>query len=447
MTTLKTIAVTAAALALVACGGAQKTSKKEMTEIARNAEPPPAVVPGQTIDRKVTREAKEDFKDAIAFYQEQEKAGWTLERCTAAADKFKSVASSHDKLVEAYFNAGVSYQKCGDQNHAEDMYKKAISISPGHAPSLANLGEIYYRGGNHSMGQQYFEQAIKANAQIVAARNNMAWILYTKIRQTSDAGAQKRFEDDALGQLSRVLAVDNDNVFAYTLMALVYMENAEKNRARLDVAKLLLDEGKKRDAKYPPLWNAWGQLELKKDNVGKALEMFRQAVALKPDFVEARMNVAQVVLSFRKYEEAAENFKFVLEAKGQSKETLYDAHVGYGVALRGMKKIDEAQAEYEAAMKLIPDRGDAYYNMGLLWKDFRTNAEDPETNKKAYNRAKGYFGDFLRKSNIDPDKRKEAQENIEDCDKYVRLLDQAIAAMKAAPPPPPPPPSAPAPGR
>lgn len=430
-----------------ACGGAQKTSKKEMTELAAEAPPPPSVTPGQKVEREVSKEAKAEFTEAVKFFQEQDKAGaWTLDKCTAAASKFEAVASAHDKMVEAYFNAGVAYQKCGDAKNAEAMYQRAISINPSHAPSLANLGEIYFRGGNEERGKQYFEQAVKADPKITAARNNLAWILYTKIRKTEDAATRKRYEDEALGHLQRVLAVDNDNIVAYTIMALLYMEGWEKNKSRLDVAKLLLEEGKKRKDNYAPLYNAWGLLYLHRQDVSRALEQFRRAVELDPSFTEARMNVAQLVLSFRKYDEAEQQFRAVLDQKGISKEVRYDATVGLGVALRGQKKIDEAAAMYEAAMKLMPERGDAYYNMGVLWKDYKTNEPDAKSNKAAYIRAKGFFQQYLSKADAKGDKRKEAQDNIEDCDKYVAQLDQAIQQMESAPPPPPQPAPAPAAG-
>jgi tetratricopeptide (TPR) repeat protein len=427
----KTIVIVAGAL-LAACGSAQKTSKGEMNDQARSAPPPPAnVVEGQTVQRKVTKEAQNDFAAAVAFFKEQEKGGWTTASCTAAADKFQNVAKSHDKVVEAWFNAGVSYHKCGDTKHAESMYQKALGINPGHSPSLANLGEIYFRGGNEAVGEQYFQKAIQADKKTTAGRNNLAWIYYNKLRKTNDESYIKKAEEE----LSRVLAVDNDNIVAYTILALVYMQGADKNRSRLDVAKLLLEEGKKRNDKYPQLYNAWGLLHMKKSNVGEALKMFRQAVEMDPNFVEARLNVAQVVLSFRKYQEAEENFRFVLAKKDILKDEKYDATVGLAVALRGQKKIDEAAQLYEEAMTLQPERGDAYYNMGLLWKDFKTNSDDPKTNKNAFTKAKGFFNQFMGKQDADPAKREEAKDNIDACDKNIAALDQAIEIMRNAPPP------------
>src|SRR5690606_1106361 len=146
MKTKLTILTALAALALAGgCGGPSKTSKKDMSQMAAGAPPPPSGA-NKAADRKVSREAKKAFADAYAFYAEQEKSGWSEETCTAAAPRFQQVASDYPKLVEARFNAGLALHNCNMLKAAEEEYQQALKVNPGHAPSLAALGEIYYRG-------------------------------------------------------------------------------------------------------------------------------------------------------------------------------------------------------------------------------------------------------------------------------------------------------------
>ena len=45
----------------------------------------------------------------------------------------------------------------------------------------------------------------------------------------------------------------------------------------------------------------------------------------------------------------------------------YDAMVGLGIALRGLKDLDGAEAAYKKAKSTSTrKRGDAYYNLGVL---------------------------------------------------------------------------------
>jgi tetratricopeptide (TPR) repeat protein len=414
---------TASVLALLVLGG-----------IGRAAPPPKPAAPAPA--PAPAAKPQDDFEAAVASFKDADKTGWTNDKCQNAADKFSR--SGGGRRAEGFFNAGVAMEKCGRTNDAEKLYKKALDLDPKHGPSLANLGVIAFRAGKTQEAQSDFDQAVKNDAklQVSAARANLAWLEYQQLRQTTVPATRQQLEADALGNLQRALAIDNDSVVAYTIMALVYMEGADKNRNRLDLANLLLTEGKKRNDKYAPLWNAMGLLQMRRNNVATALEDFRQAATLDPQLTEARMNVAQIVLSSRNYNEAETQFREVLKQKKNE----YAALVGLGVALRGqgtvmrsagqmdqfLAKIDEAEKSYRAAIEVDKNRADAYYNLGLLYKDYRTNDPDQTKNIVQYKKAKGYFQDYLARSDKGDAKRDEAAGHVQDCDKYVDILGRAL---------------------
>jgi tetratricopeptide (TPR) repeat protein len=446
---MQTRSFMAPALALVlgigACGGAAGPKGSTPSSGARaGAGPQEQTVPATGSDpisqAPVAAEAPRDkaWDAAVAFFSEQERAGWTSDRCQAAADRF--VKAGQGKRPEAYSNAAVALLKCGKGSDAERHFRMALKLNPKHAPSLGGLGEIALRDGKTQDAQQLFRQAVEndVNLEVTAARVNLAWMQYQQMRQTSVAGTRQQLETEALGNLQRTLAIDNDNVAAYTIMALVYMEGADRNRNRLDVAELLLTEGKKRSDRYAPLWNAFGILKMRRGNVAKALEDFRQAVQLDPKLTEARMNVGQIVLSSRNYTEAEAQFREVLKLAKNS----YEALIGLGVAHRGQatvlraqgksaefeQRINEAEAMYNRAIAIDRNRPDAYYNLGLLYKDYRTNSEDQARNIAQYRRARQYFQEYLARAERNDEKRSEAQGHVQDCDKYVDILTRVTAS-------------------
>jgi tetratricopeptide (TPR) repeat protein len=393
----------------------------------------PEAAPAAPAAPQGPRQPKDDWEAAVFYFNDADAAGWTNDKCQTAADKFQSAGKG--KRAEGFFNAGVSLQRCGKTGDAEKLYRKALEIDPNNGPSLANLGQLAWAAGKTQDAQNYFDQAVKKDPlQVSAAYNNLAWIEYQQLRQTTVPATRQQLEADALGKLQRALAIDNDSVAAYTVMALIYMEGADKNRNRLDLADLLLTEGKKRSEKYAPLWNAMGLLQMRRNNVAKALEDFRQAVTLDPSMAEARMNVGQIVLSSRNYDEAETQFREVLKLRKND----YAALVGLGVALRGQatvlrsagqadrfaKKIDDSESMYKAAMDADKNRADAYYNLGLLYKDYRTNDADQSKNIAQYRKAKGYFQDYLSRADKDDPKRAEATGHMQDCDKYVDILSK-----------------------
>lgn len=439
------------------CGGGQKTSQSGLNEMAREAPAPLQAKPEKRIERDVSKAAQKDFAEAVAFFQEQAKGGWTRDECTAAARKFESVAETYDKLIEARFNAGLAYQSCGAMKDAERQYQAALKINSGHGASLANLGKIYFAGGNEARARQYWEQAIAANIQTASAHTNLAWLLVRDIQQGK---AQLRdVEKTALNHLQRALAVENDNIEAYVVLALLYMEGSDKNKSRLTISKLVLDKGKKCGAmegvaadagcegdKFAPLHNALGLLALKQDQVAESLGHFLKAVELDPALIEARMNVGNIVLGFRKYDEAAANFDAVLKLSPRS----YDAMIGLGVAKRGLKDLDGAESAYKKAGELDSVRPEAFYNLGVLYKDFRANkTQDLKAAQSMYEQAIRFFRQAMSKPRVTAELQKEARENVEDCEKNIKSLDEAIRNQanqpKAAPAPEPAAPSTQAP--
>ena len=433
-------------VALVACGGSPKG-----TTVAGGGKPPPPPanikpdVPGPTGEPKrvASVDEKKDYDGAIATFGQNDKAkGWNESSCRSSADRFAAVLRQHPKMVEAQFMVGLSFHRCNLLGEAEKAYQAAIGIKANHGQSLSNLGEIYFRAGKLADAKSYWDSAIKANGKLVAARNNLASMQLEQMRKLVPLSPEwKKLEDEARLNLSSALGVDSENVKAYTLYGLVYLEGFQKNKNRLDLAKLLLDEAKKRNEKYPPLQNAYGLYFMHRDALSEALQHFLVAVQEDPKFVEARLNVGFTTLGFRKYDTAKEQFTETIKLAPKT----YDAYIGLGVALRGLKDFDGAEAQYNAAAKLDPKRGDAFYNLAVLYKDFKATKQGPAESLPTYNKAKDYFRQFLDKGG-NPSDVTEAKAQVALIDKTVADTQHYIQTQASQPPAPAPTaPAAPAP--
>ena len=430
------ILATLLASGLAACGGAPKTGLKAGAEVPP---PPPNVksenaTPGKAEPkREVSKDARKDFEAAAAAFAQNDKGGWNESACRGMADRFASVVREHSDLVEAQFMVGLSYHRCNLLQDAERAYQQAIKMKPNHGASLSNLGEIYYRAGKIDGARQYWDTAIKANGKLIAARNNVASMELEQMRKLQPMTPEwKKLEEDARFNLSNVLGVDTDNVKAYTLYGLVYMEGYQKNKNRLDLAKTLLDEAKKRNEKYAPLQNAYGLYYMRRNALSLALQNFQAAVEADPKFAEARMNVGLTTLGFRNYEVAKEQFSKVLEIQPKN----YDALIGLGAALRGLKDLDGAEAQYKKAKDLDSRRGEAYYNLAVLYKDFRASKQDDlKASLGTYGQAKSFFQDFLGKTG-DEDDKTEAKAQIALIDKTTTQIQSFLKAQANQPPPP-----------
>ena len=443
-----------------ACGGGQKTGG------GGGGTPPPPHIGAATnqLDQtgpqkvapkaEISKDARNDYQAAVQFFTENDKNGkWSESSCRQSAEKFQGVVREHSDLVAAQFMVGLSYHRCNLLDDATKAYQQATSMKGDptkQAMALSNLGTIYWKQGKLDGAKQYWDSAIKANGKLVAARINMASMQLEVLRHTTPKDPKwKATEEDARINLSNALGVESDNVEAYTAYGLLYMEGWQSNKNRLLLAKLLLDEGKKRNEKFPPLLNAYGLYYMHRGALNEALASFSGAVEGDPKFAEARINAGQLTLNFRKYDVAKEMFAKALEVAPKS----YDATIGLGIAMRGLNDFDGAEKEYNLAKQLDPRRDDAYFNLGVLYKAFRANkVNDPDPIKALrqsqdmYRKAKDFFQQAVDKDGDAADKQ-EAKNNIADCDKVVKQLDSAITSLQNAPKmPASPPPAAPAAG-
>src|SRR4029434_3702707 len=99
--------------------------------------------------------------------------------------------------------------------------------------------------------------------RVASAYNNLAVLLFKE-------GNYK----DAIAKLRRALAIENDSMPAYALLALIYYTTAENDRAKLSLAELVCKQGKETNDKYAPIYNTLGLIQLRKRNVSAALKEF-----------------------------------------------------------------------------------------------------------------------------------------------------------------------------
>ncbi|MFT3698952.1 MAG: tetratricopeptide repeat protein [Kofleriaceae bacterium] len=437
-----------AMMTAAACGGGQKTSSGGGG--GGNPPPPPAIgknsdmteaKPGQQAPKQdISKDARQDYQAAYGFFADTDKGGkWNDSACRQSAEKFQAVVKEHSDLVAAQFMVGLSYTRCSLWDDAAKAFQQTTNMkgdATKQAMALSSLGTIYWKQGKLDSAKQYWDQAIKANGKLVGARIGIASLELEQMRKMGPKDPKwKDVEGDARINLSNALGVDSDNVEAYATYGLLYMEGWKENKNRLLLAKLLLDEGQKRNANHPALQNAYGLYYMHRGALNEALASFTKAVEGDPKFVEARVNAGILTLSFRKYDTAKEMFGKALEVAPKN----YDAVIGLGIALRGLNDLDGAEKQFKLAQQINPKDGDAYYNLGVLYKDFRANKQnDPDpiktmrASQNVYKQAKDFFTQFLDKDG-DPNDKNEAKNNIADCDKVVKQLDSAITSLQNAP--------------
>jgi tetratricopeptide (TPR) repeat protein len=386
-------------------------------------------------------------------------------------------------VPEARFNQAAVLQECGREAEAVRIWEGMTEGKSKYGPAMTNLGYVAWKNGDMPRAESLFTKAIDADPlHTVEARNNLAQILRDKARKASSPEEKRQYVNQAVSNLRTVLALDSNNLQAFSTLSFIYFDlgmlemaklvgnqairkadeiatgKFEEERAEDNAAAKASKSGKKAKQKdkekkdeenaapglahavdvrevgtgvtpqmkvqLAVVHNTLGLVELRKRNISPAISQFRQAVELNPAFNEARLNLAALSLNNRDYKTAEENFQAVLQAQPKN----YEAMIGLGVALRGNKKIDDAEAQYIAAQKLDPQNPSSYFNLGLLYQDYK------DGQKPALQKAQDYYRQFLGKANgSTPDGlRRDAEKRIKDIDEiYVALAEAAKLQAEA----------------
>jgi Flp pilus assembly protein TadD len=469
------------------CGGEQKPAAKTAASHKGEGDEEGGLMGGSTKPnaeqlipkekkRQLTADQRAEFDKAMQRYDSAKKSGGLSgSECDNVAAAFKRAADDNPGLPEARFNQGAVLSECGREDEAARVWRGLK-----YGPAISNLGYIAWKNGEPGEAESLFNKAIEADPlHTVEARNNLAQILRDKARHASTQEEKRQYIQGAVNNLRSVLALDSNNLQAFSTLAFIYYDMNMLEMAKLvgnqaikkadEIATGKFEEEKVEEAaegkagkggkkakkekkegggedeggklakevnvreagtgvtadmkkQLAVVHNTLGLVELKKKNISPAIQQFKKAIGMNPNFAEARLNLAALSLNNRDYGTAEDNFRAVLQLQPKN----YEASIGLGVALRGNKKIDEAEAQYNSAQKLDPANPSSYFNLGLLYQDYK------DGQKPALHKAQDYYRAFLGHavSNTPESLKHDAEKRIKDIDEIYVALDEA-AKMQA----------------
>jgi len=471
---------------LVGCGEAQKPATESPADEKTALSGETKLKHGEQLVPKVAKrdisdDDKADFDKVLARYMAARKDGKVADQCDNLSSAFGKVADSTPTLMEARFNQGAVLQECGQEDDAVRIWEKM----PKYGPAITNLGYVAWRKGDTGRAESLFNRAVELDPlHTIEARNNLAQLLRDRARHSSSDSERKGYIGQAVTHLRTVLALDSNNLQAFATLAFIYYDMNMLEMAKLvgnqaikkgeEIATGKFDEEKTEDKagggggekgggkkgkkarraeaaeggddgklakevnvagegtgytqsmkdNLALVFNTMGLVELKRKKISTAIGQFKKAVEMNPKLAEARLNLAALSLNNRDYKTAEENFRAVLGMQPKN----YEAAIGLGVALRGNKKIDEAEAQYNLAQKLDSSNPASYFNLGLLYQDYKGG------DKPVLQKAQEYYRQFLSKvgGNTPDSLRRDAEKRIKDIDEtYVALAEAAKMQAEA----------------
>jgi tetratricopeptide (TPR) repeat protein len=198
----------------------------------------------------------------------------------------------------------------GDFGRAQEYYAKSIAADPRFAEAHNNLGQALRRQGKLAEARAALEQAVILDPELAIAHYNLGGLL-------QEAG-------DVTGAAAR-----------YGKALDVY---PQFERARLDWARLLIDQGKPEDARTlllhgvrldpaaPNFHFYLGNLDADAGNLDAARAGYEQALAVQPEHHEAELGLARALMRQGKWPQARTLFKRACERGGP-----HEAFLSYAI--------------------------------------------------------------------------------------------------------------------
>lgn len=271
------------------------------------------------------------------------------------ARNFYRQATQSDPLSAHAFHAlGVVEERLRDLN-AEASYQRAIALSPKFEPAIIAYSLLLIRRNKYSDAERFLTEKRAALGRSAAVTATLAEVKSLQ----KDTGSAQRLAQEAL-------KINPD----YRPAMVIIARDHYRNR-RLDLALYALtaildgfgDENPARDKDNPEAFLLRGLILREQGQRAAAMDQFRKVVQRRPDFVEARAQLATMLLEAGNAQEAL----MLLEGAVKYDQFSTPIRLGLGDTYRLLGRYADAKREFEWVVTREPALPQIHYNLGLLY--------------------------------------------------------------------------------
>lgn len=302
------------------------------------------------------------------------------ERFEAAAADFRSLIAKEPNKGDNYFYFGENFFNNGNIDSANFYYQKGAELNATYPLNYVGLGKVlWYKGNSADAKTQLFKAAT-----LGANKNTEV------MRKTAEIyiNAETKNLDEAISILNAAIKIEPKNPENYILMGDAVLE---KNPAEGGAAIKQYNKANELNTKSAKGILRTGKLYQRGRNYQLALDLYKQAEAIDPNYAPAYREKAELYHLAGQDAKAIESYRKYLELNNSA-----DARERYASFLFSNKQYAEAISEIEAIQKagnnsLYLDRilGYSYAEIG------------DKTDKEAYVKGLANINSFFEKAGAD----------------------------------------------
>ena len=305
----------------------------------------------------------------------------------AASDIARAVLATQPAHKNALYIAAVCARYEGRHADASARLAELMTVAPDYGRAHQEEGHLKRALGDTDGALRAYERATRFNPALIASWTRQAEL--QAIAGNQQAAANARAQSERMKALPReLLAVTNHvhegRIFRGEEIARAFLR---QHPTHVEAMRLLADIGTRLSVHEDADFLLESAIELEPDNIQlrldyiqvlrkrqkytQALEQARALMARDPDNPVFQSHFAIESMQAGDYETALDYFSKVLAKLPDDPATL----VSHGHALKTYGRSDDAVASYQAAARVAPGQGDAWYGLANL-KTYRFSDEE-----------------------------------------------------------------------
>ncbi|HVK70497.1 MAG TPA: tetratricopeptide repeat protein [Polyangium sp.] len=273
---------------------------------------------------------------------------------TAAKGLFQQVIQADARAPHAHYSLGAVQERLREPEAAAS-YQKALSITPDYEPAIIAYAMLLARKGNLGEAERLLTEKRAIMPRSAAVTATLAEVKSLQ----KDTGSAQRLAQEAL-------KINPD----YRPAMVVIARDHYRNR-RLDLAlyalQAVLDgfgaDNPPRDKENPEALLLRGLILREQSQRAGAMDNFRRAVQRRPDLVEARVQLASMLLEAGNGQEALPLLEGAVRYDGDN----LPAHLALGDTYRLLGRYGDAKREFEWVLARDASMPQVHYDLALLY--------------------------------------------------------------------------------